>query len=388
MNVAERMLRRCTFAPPLSAAALAFSALLATVLPARAASQATTGTLAGFVRDSAGAPIANAEVVLVQTGVELRRIIADEGGHFVLGNVSPGIYVAWIRRMGFASAEYNWAAVVDKRDSVTATLRTIPHGLDAVVVRAKEDKDMKGSAQILGLVVDTEGKPVAEANVELVGADRAGETLENGGFLFRPLPVGPYVVRVRKLGYVPQSVTMQLQQGEEREMVVRMHPLTGNLATVKIVAASGFDSRAEVALKDLDTRLRWRSARDVVLGPNELMRFKGQSLNWVNSAFGMTQRATFRSRGVRSINPAGTSGKVGAQTLGAEGDACILENGTHFVRQPLWSYNMSDIELLEIYDTYGDDSRTVDFHMTGRCMRGADGTHPIWYVVWLKGRDR
>ena len=356
-----------------------------------ASAQDTQGTLAGVARDSTGAPIARAEIVLRQGLVELRHVVADERGHFVLGDVAPGAYLAWIRRMGFVSAEYNWAATAGQRDSIVITMRTLPQGLDAVVVRAREDRDMKGSAEILGLVVDTEDNPLAEANVELVGADRAGETRANGGFLFRPLPVGPYVVRVRKIGFVPQSVTMQLQEGEEREVVIRLHPLVGTLATVNIVAASGFDGRAERVLKDLDTRLRWRSARDIVMGPAELRRYFGQSLDLLSRANGMAQgqRTQFRQRGVRSINPAGTSGRIGVPTIGADGGAdCILENGTRLVRQPLRSYNISDIELLEVYDSYGEDSRTVDIYMTGRCMRGPDGTHPIWYVVWLKGRDR
>jgi len=258
-----------------------------------------------------------------------------------------------------------------------------------VVVRAREERDMSGSAQLLGLVIDTEGNPVPEANVELVGADRAGETRENGGFLFWPLPVGSYVVRVRKIGFVPQSVTTQLRTGEEREMIVRLHPLMTSLATVNVVAASGFDSRAERVLKDLDTRLRWRSARDVLMGPNEMLRFAGRALDVVNGAQGMPIRTVFRQRGVRSINPAGVRGVIGVPTIGADGgSACIVENGSRLVHQPLSSYNASDVELLEIYDGYGDDTHTLDVYMTGRCARGADGRHPFWYVVWLKGRDR
>jgi len=358
------------------------------VAPRCAAGQGASATLAGTVRDSAGTPVAKAEIVLRQGSTELRRVIADDRGYFVLGDVAPGAYLAWIRRLGFRSAEYNWAAVSNRRDTIAITLRTIPHGLSPVVVRANEDRAMRGSAQLLGLVVDTEGNPVPEANVQLVGADRAGETRENGGFLFRPLPVGPYVVRVRKLGFVPQSVTMQLQEGDEREVVIRLHPIIGTLAAVNIVAASGFDSRDEVVLRELDARLRWRSVRDVMMGPAEMRRFLGQSLATVNGAMGMPIRADFRRRGVKSLNPAGVSGAVGAQTLAAEGDACIVEDGTRFVRRPLSSYSASDVELLEIYDVYGDDTRTLDAYMKGRCLRGANGAHPFWYVVWLKGRDR
>jgi hypothetical protein len=362
--------------------------------PSRVAGQAATAALTGTVRDSAGAPVAKAELILSQGATELRRIIADNRGHFVIGDVAPGAYLVWIRRLGFRSAEYNWAAGANQRDTIVVTLRVIPHGLSPVVVRASEERNRKGSAQLLGIVVDTTGNPLSEANVALVGADREGETLENGGFLFRPLPVGPYVVRVRKLGFVPQSVTLDLRDGDEREVVIRLHPIVSTLATVNIVAASGFDLRDEQVLKALDARLRWRSVRDVVMGPAELRWYMGRSLDLVHRAVGMAMRADFRRSVPTSINPVGTSGgrsegRFGvAQSVTVKDDACIVENGSRFVRQPLRSYDASEIELLEIYDEYGDDTRSLDAYMVGSCARGAGGRHPFWYVVWLKGRDR
>jgi hypothetical protein len=366
---------------------LSVFAVLLAVAPGVAGAQEASATLVGVVRDSAGVPVARAEVILRQATTEMRRTIADEQGRFVLSGVAPGTYLAWIRRMGFVSAEYNWAAVGGKRDSIAVTLRTIAQGLSPVVVRVREDRDMKGSAELLGLVVDTAGNPVAEANVQLVGSDRAGETRENGGFLFRPLPAGPYVVRVRKLGYTPQSVTVQLREGDERELVVRLHPLPQTLDAVHVIAASGFDSRAERALKDLDTRLRWRAGRDLVMGPAELRRFEGNNLAWLSNATGMFMQERLR-RGPTSINPRGNSGQIGSRQIEAEGDACIVEDGVRFVHRPLSSYHVSDIELLEVYDRYGDETGTLAELMTGVCMRAPDGKHRLWYVVWLKGRDR
>jgi len=142
-------------------------------------------------------------------------------------------------------------------------------------------------------------------------------------------------------------------------------------------------------LKDLNNRLRYRSARDVVMGVNDLLRYSGRSLDVVNNAMGLPLKIQMRSNRPRHINSAGTSGLLaGQQTISAGGDACIVEDGARFVRRPLSSYQIQDIELLEVYDKYGDESHTLEHLFTGSCMRDAEGKHPLWYVVWLKGRDR
>ena len=174
-------------------------ALLMVVTRASAQVPAGTASLAGVIRDSAGAPIAGAEVILRENDVTLRSVRADGRGAYTLAGVKPGRYSVWFRRLGYHSADYNWAAKFDERTDLPVTLHHIARTLNAVVVRETEDKLMKGNSSLLGLVLDEEGKPVAEAGVDLVGADRGAGTRENGGFLFKPVPLGTYVLRVREL---------------------------------------------------------------------------------------------------------------------------------------------------------------------------------------------
>src|SRR6476620_5111320 len=175
-------------------------------------------TIAGVVRDSTGAPIPDAEIVVRELTQGTRT---NTRGEFSLRDVPPGAYQVWFRRLGYRSVDYNWEARPGERTEVTVILHAIPRTLDPVVVRAEEDGRLKGTSSILGLVVDSAGTPIDEAEVQLVGANRVGVTRPNGGFLFRPLPVGQYLMRVRKLGYAPTNMTLNLVDRDDREVIIK-----------------------------------------------------------------------------------------------------------------------------------------------------------------------
>jgi hypothetical protein len=340
--------------------------------------------LIGTIRDSTGAPIPSAEIVLREKGQILKTVRTNDRGEFGLSDVMPGAYTVWFRRLGFHSVDYNWAARYEARDSVRVTLSAVARSLDPVVVREREDNLMKGSSSLLGLVVDTEGNAIPEAAVELIGADRGGMTRENGGFLFKPLPLGPYVLRVRKLGYAPAMVSMNLQNGDEREIIVKLRRLSTTLHAVTTVAQSGYSHADQQALDALDKRLRWRGVRNYVLGPEDLKHHEGLPLDYASKALGVQGKEAMQShRGSTSINSAGTSGSSGLFQAG--GDACVLVNGKYFEQRPLSSYNIKDLELLEVYPSKSEDTRTVRDKMLRPCEEKPDGKHPTWYVLWMKG---
>ena len=137
----------------------------------------------------------------------------------------------------------------------------------------EEDKRYAAHASIQGIVVDSAGFPIFEAEVRIVGANGAGMTRMNGGFLFKPLAIGSYVVRVRKLGYSPVTLTVELHQDDDREVYIRMQPLAQGLDPVVVNAQSGFGSQR--AWDELERRRRWVDASSRILGPDQLKRFYG-----------------------------------------------------------------------------------------------------------------
>jgi len=353
---------------------------------APAAPAAAVASLFGFVHDIGDRPIVGAEIILRDGDRDVRRVRAGSRGEFILTSVPAGTYVVWFRRLGFASMDYNWAARADGHDTVRVTLAAIPQGLSPVIVRAREDEMMRGSASLIGLVVDTLGNPVEDASVDLIGADRGGNSRANGGFLFKPLRSGPYVVRVRKIGYEPQYVTMNLETNEERELVVRMHRLPTTLDAVEILARSGYSKASEWAQSDLDRRMRWHGSNSIVLGPEDLRVFKGGGIDLVARAYGVAVLETMKQRRAanRHIDPKAISSPFSATAV--EGDACVLVNGQDFERMPLSFYNVDDVELLEVYPSGTEVTGTVADRMRFPCQGWSIVAHPTWYVLWLKGR--
>jgi hypothetical protein len=356
-----------------------FWLVAALLVASRAQAQGTPllpATLAGTIRDSLGKPIPDAEIVIPEIS---RGVRTNSDGQFVLTGISPGRYDVWFRRLGYESARFNWAARTDERVDVAVTLHMIPRRLKPMVVRANEDKRMRGRASILGVVVDSTGAPIEEAEVQLVGANRTAVTRPNGGFLLTGLPVGPYVIRVRKIGFAPNVLHIELQDGEEREVAIKIRSLVRVLDAMQVNEESGY-GRDQVAWDELEKRRRWQSFRDVVLGPEELKR-------WYSLPLDMATRGMLGGpTAPRAVTSFGHTQRAEAADPNAD-DACILLNGITAIRQPLRVYGANDLDLIEIYPPGGDLSGTIGARMSG--VRGCEpnglGRTPTYYVLWLKG---
>lgn len=340
-----------------------------------------TAILAGVIRDSTAAPIADAEIIVRDVG---RTGRTDARGAFELRDVPAGAHEVWFRRVGYTTIEYNWRARAGERTEIAVTLHAIPRMLDPVVVRAEEDRRMRGTSSILGLVVDTSGTPVEEAEVQLVGADRIGVTRANGGFLFRPLTSGTYLIKVRKLGYAPEVMTVDLRDRDEREVAIRIRQLPVQLDAMVVAERSGY-GRDQRAYEELDERMRWHNFRSVVLGRDELARFYGASLDYAIVGMGvpgLEQMGNWRRNIPRSIDPRGTRQSMGGVGTGVD-DVCILLNGKREIHQPLSAFTTSQLELLEIYPSGTEVTGTISDRMSSpKCKAQSLFQHPTYYVVW------
>jgi len=70
------------------------------------------------------------------------------------------------------------------------------------------------------------------------------------------------------------------------------------------------------------------------------------------------------------------------------GGACILENGIQFRNWPLELYSADELDRLEYYPAAPPEREytgTIEPRMHAQCRRAMDGSHPPWYVLWLKG---
>lgn len=71
----------------------------------------------------------------------------------------------------------------------------------AVTARAQQ-------VSLRGVVHDSAGTPIRDANVGIVALRQLERTDENGRFAFRKLPPGEIEISVRRLGYQPQTVVV------------------------------------------------------------------------------------------------------------------------------------------------------------------------------------
>lgn len=104
---------------------VAFAAL--TSLAPGAGAQAGRGALVGRVRDSAGTPIASAQVTSAD-----RRTLTDTTGWFALDGLPTGSVVIRVRRLGFEPRDATVTLAAGRRDSVLVMLVALPVELEGV----------------------------------------------------------------------------------------------------------------------------------------------------------------------------------------------------------------------------------------------------------------
>src|SRR5262245_60257351 len=88
--------------PPASGGTMYRQALLAALLLTGAAEPRSTGQIEGAVRDSGGAPVANAQVIVVSRPW---TAMSDSTGHYRLADIPAGRYTVRVSAMGYGSQE-------------------------------------------------------------------------------------------------------------------------------------------------------------------------------------------------------------------------------------------------------------------------------------------
>ena len=119
------------------------SAALALIAPHTRA-QAPRASLVGWVRDSTGTPIINADVEIAASEAHGRT---DSTGRFHIRMLDPGPTRITIRRLGFEPASFDFELHTAFEDSLAVTLEPSAAALDAVHTTAAEARriqDLKG----------------------------------------------------------------------------------------------------------------------------------------------------------------------------------------------------------------------------------------------------
>ncbi len=343
--------------------------------PARADTLPRTGVVAGSVRDETGRSVADAVITVDGT---TRQARADTAGRFVLERVPTGIQEVTIRRLGFRPAR----AQLDVRpDSAMVIAVTMVADAQRIAGVRIEEQLLN---QLSGWVIDEQGRPVAGAEVDVVGLRRTMLSDAEGRFLFVDLAPGNYLVEVRKEGYGLARRAVQMVARIERDVAVRLY--------------AGEDQRTSVALarvvaQEMDRRKSLAGAQAVFVSRTELERWQDAPL--INALMGSSGARAMRDlvsiprdrgsqRGVQSINASGNSGRGRMDMANAPSVSCVLVNGHEISSGDLLGFfRASEVELVEIYPVGSENSRTFcgRFPPSTGCSCPPD---PAGIVVWLK----
>jgi hypothetical protein len=308
------------------------------------------GTITGTVRDTAGAGVAEAEVLLAG-----RRVLSTPQGTFRLDSVPLGAHLITVRRPGFIALR---SRMVVRRGSwdYDYVLQPAASVLPTLTVEARR-------TGIYGTVGDSGLRPLPGVKVQLAGKG-GGETItdSSGRFAFSGAGEGQYAVRTDYPGHAPEQLFVELKRGEGVELAFRLRH------SRKVV------SRAEqVAIHDLGRRL---------------------VMNLRNDRLSTGQLERYGSLGLCDL-----TGIVGKLRLPPEGTITIIVNGSHVMEgmpvRALCAWQAGEVELVEFGENVCRDvTRTlVDllqvwctrFNERARTARGRLGTQKAgmpFVVIW------
>lgn len=91
-----------------------------------------------------------------------------------------------------------------------------------------------GTTTLLGTVVDIEGKPIDNAHVSITGGPDATTTDSTGTFRLAGQPSGTRALVVRRLGYTPVELPVNLSPLRENSVAIQLEQYVPMLATVVI----------------------------------------------------------------------------------------------------------------------------------------------------------
>ncbi len=209
---------------------IGLAAMLA-VLATPALAQEPAPVLRGTLRDSTGRAMPAIEVAYRRT-----TTLTDSAGNFRLTPVPLGRITVTFARRGTVFGELEANITADTTPSVAVE-----------VVSERTDP-----TTLLGVVVDSAGRPMRDVVVEVVTAMVEAKTDSAGRFTIRDLAPRRHFIRVRRVGYAPTFAAVDLSDGTAKRARIVMRQYAGQNLGLVVVRANrvpqrmqGFMQRAE-----------------------------------------------------------------------------------------------------------------------------------------------
>jgi len=224
-------------------------------------------------------------------------------------------------------------------------------------------KVLKGSARVMGRVINKQGAPVGGARVTLNGTGASTLTRESGDFVLDSLPAGTQAITVRHLGYAPTEKTVELSSRTPARVDVQMGPYVPELTPVEVV------SRMDAGLERVGWTQRKRgAATGYFITPEQIEARKAtQFTDLLTTTPGIRVQGTMGRMYIQATRTAGRAGCVNVYVDGSRWQQMEAGDLDSFVRP-------QDVAAIEVYP--GGGSMPVEFQSTGGDCAAV--------VVWTK----
>jgi hypothetical protein len=333
----------------LSVRRLCFALMAAAVFSARAKAQQVSVT--GVVRDAtSSAPLVGAIVTLGRAADE-QATRTDASGAFAFAKIARGTYPLVVRRLGYEPSRSDLE--VPASQPIAVVLRRVV-ALDTVRVQSAD----QGIYGAVGTSRDL--RPLA-ATVQVIGAAVSRLRTDSTGHFFAPVKTpGPYLVRATADGFTAQTVSVTVRSSDGVEVALLLDSATGPA-----------DHRLEMAFGEFADRMLQRGLASALVPRTDLTRF-GDEGTLVSSI------VSSRSFGVKGLH------------FGRS--ACVFVDGRPMVGVSLSAYGPEEVEMVEVYGTDADRTRTLEQRWPRNAPCGDTGVPSAspgrdvvrWVVIWLK----
>lgn len=159
----------------------------------------------------------------------------------------------------------------------------------------------QGSAVIRGTVVDsTNQRPVAAAQIVIVGSTVGGMSSADGDFIITRVPPGAVTLRVQRIGYKPVTRALDLDANDTATVRIAMEPSAVQLSAV-VSVGYGESSR-----EDVSSAIASVSAEEIantpIAGIDAALQGKAAGVQVIQNAGNPGAGITVRIRGAASIS--------------------------------------------------------------------------------------
>jgi hypothetical protein len=206
---------------------VAFVAMLVVLSPAAVGQETPATRLVGVVLEPNGAGLEGVQILFHDTELVA---LTDNRGHFRVDGVGPGVYSLTFFKSGYELHRYRYVFPDRLEPEID---------LGAVVLKPVQES----LTTLMGSVVDSgTADPVVAAQLSL-DDEPAGLADETGSFQLEGVTAGFHTLAVRRIGYQPMFVDLEIPVGHPQiDLVIKMNPLPTDLPEVVVEAEAPFGS--------------------------------------------------------------------------------------------------------------------------------------------------